>query len=165
MGKVEQPRDLFQEKLAEMVYVERTLAEDVLPELRDEVDSTELRDGFREHLEQTRGHLSNLERVAEMLGLDVSEKKSHALDGMIKEHAQGVKHIERAELRDLFDAGAAATTEHYEISYYESLVSMAETMGEEEAANLLRENLEQEEQTLRKLESASQKLTRQVVGA
>jgi ferritin-like metal-binding protein YciE len=164
MGRVEQPRDLFKEKLGEMLYVERTLAEDVLPELRDEVDSAELRDGFAQHLEETRGHLSNLERVAEMLGLDAEEKTSHALDGMIKEHEEGVKDIERAQLRDLFDAGAAATTEHYEISYYESLVSMAETMGEEEAANLLRENLEQEQQTLKKLESASQKLTKEVVG-
>lgn len=165
MGKIEQPRDLFAEKLGEMLYVERTLAEEVLPQLRDEVENTELRNGFDAHLEQTRGHLSNLERVAEMLGLDGKEKKSHALDGMIKEHEQGVKDIERPELRDLFDAGAAATTEHYEISYYESLVTMAETMGEDEAANLLRENLEQEQATLKKLESASQKLTKEVVAA
>lgn len=165
MGKIEQPRDLFAERLAEMRYVERTLAEQVLPKLRDEVESAELRDGFAEHLEQTRGHLANLERAAEMLGIDAGEKKSHALDGMIKEHEQGVKDIERPQLRDLFDAGAAATTEHYEISYYESLVSMAETMGEDEVANLLRENLEQEQATLRKLDSASQKLTKDLVAA
>ncbi len=165
MAKMEEPLELFQEKLSEMLYVERTLADEVLPKLKQEVTDSELQRGIAEHLEQTRRHHENLERVCEMVGFDGTEKKSPALDGMKKEHDQGIKGIDRQELCDLFDAQAAATTEHYEIASYNGMITMAESMGEPEIASILRENLRQEEEALRRLETATEKLSRELVTA
>lgn len=59
---------------------------------------------------------------------------------------------------DSFLTGAGARTEHYEIAAYEGLVTMAEAMGEMEVAELLSENLEQEETALEKLNAIGKRL-------
>ena len=61
-------------------------------------------------------------------------------------------------MRDLAHAVAALATEHLELATYESLVSLAESLGEEEAGIRLREVLEQEEIALEQVESALAKL-------
>jgi ferritin-like metal-binding protein YciE len=56
--------------------------------------------------------------------------------------------------------GGAAETEHHEIAVYETLITHAEAMGHEDVVALLRENLEQEEHTLREVQQlARQKAT------
>src|SRR5437764_2494373 len=163
MAKVQQPRDLLEEKLTEMLYVERKLADDILPTLQEEISNPEFRRGISKHLEETRQHAMNVERTLEILGMEAKEGKCPTLDGMETEHKKGVKDIDSPELVDLFDAGAAAATEHYEIASYNGLIEMIEAMGEREAAGLLRENLQQEQDALREVEQVSQKLTRELV--
>jgi ferritin-like metal-binding protein YciE len=165
MAKVQEPRDLLEEKLTEMLYVERKLADEILPKLQEEISNAEFQRGITKHLEETRQHAMNVERVLDMLGMEAKEGKCPTLDGMEDEHKKGVKDIDSdmPELIDLFDAGAAAATEHYEIASYNGLIEIVDAMGEGRAASLLRENLEQEQKALREVEQVSQKLTRELV--
>ena len=64
----------------------------------------------------------------------------------------------RATRSAAVSAGGATHVEHYEIATYESLLTQAETMGEEDVVALLQENLEQEQATLTKVESAARRL-------
>ena len=59
---------------------------------------------------------------------------------------------------DAFLTGAAARAEHYEIAGYTGLVSQARALGEREAVQLLQENLKQEKEALKKVETISKRL-------
>ena len=164
MATISEPRQLFVAELQGMLYVEQKQAEEVLPSLQKEVESTELKQGFQTHLEETKQHVTNLERAFELLGEQPKADKSHAIDGLVAQHDKLVKNIESPQLRDVFDAGAAAKTEHLEIAAYESMIATAESLGEDEILSLLEENLDHEKKTLKEIKKASEQLAKQMAG-
>jgi ferritin-like metal-binding protein YciE len=149
-----EPRDLFVALLGEMLTVEQTLADEVLPELREQVVDKHFREAVEEHIEQTRGHVDNVARVFAEIGEQPEREPSPALEGLRRQHDALVGRIDVPALRDLFNASAAAHTEHHEISAYHSLITLATILGEPEAVRLLEQNLHEEEETLEKLEKA-----------
>ena len=161
MPAITQPRDLFVTDLKAMLYVEQKLADEVLPQLVKEVASSEFKQGLEHHLEETKQHVANLERAFELLGEDPKTDKSHAIDGLVAQHEKVVKHIDNDQVRDVFDAGAAAKTEHLEIAAYESMITAAESLGELEIVSLLEENLDQEKEALRTVKAVAEQLTRE----
>jgi ferritin-like metal-binding protein YciE len=163
--QVSRPEDLMAHQLAEMLYVERTLAEEVLPGLREEVQNDQLRQGIDAHLEQTRAHARNIERAFEMLGQPAEAQRSPALEGLKQAHDEVAPQIGAPALRDVFDAEAAAKTEHLEIAAYKGMITMAEQMGMGELRDLLQQNCRQEEQTLQELESMTSTLSQAVARA
>jgi ferritin-like metal-binding protein YciE len=58
----------------------------------------------------------------------------------------------------VFSVAAALKVEHYEIVAYKDLVKLAEQLGNDAAAALLRETLKEEEDTANLLESLSERL-------
>ena len=68
MSEITNPRELFLHELGDILYVERNLVEEALPKLIDEVQDTELKTSLKEHLSQTRQHVSNVEQVFEVTG-------------------------------------------------------------------------------------------------
>jgi ferritin-like metal-binding protein YciE len=159
MATIAQPRDLFVNELKAMLYVEQKLADDVLPELAKEVSDSDFKESLREHTEETKRHVANVERIFELLGEEPKPDKSHAVDGLVAQHDKVAKNIEVPQLRDVFDAGAAAKTEYLEIAAYESLITTAEALGETEIVNLLEENLDEEKQALQQAKKAGEQLT------
>jgi len=158
MPEITTPRDLFVHELGDILYVERKLAEETLPKLIDEVADEEFRSGLESHLEETRGHVANVERVFELLGEEPRAEKCIGFEGLKQEHDQLVEESS-SSLIDIVDVGAAARTENYEIAAYEGLRRMAKAMGQEEAVGLLDENLKQEKETLREVEKIATRLS------
>jgi ferritin-like metal-binding protein YciE len=158
MPDITTPRDLFLHELGDILYVERELAETTLPKLIGEVSDEEFKSGLESHLEETRGHIDNVEKVFELLGEEPQVEKCIGFEGLKKEHDQLVEESS-SSLIDIVDVGAAARTENYEIAAYEGLRRMAKAMGEEEAVGLLDENLKQEKETLREVEKIATRLS------
>jgi len=152
MSELNTPRDLFLHELGDILYVERKLAEEVLPKLINEVQSPQFRKGLEKHLDQTRGHIANVEQVFDELGERAHEEECVGFEGLKKEHDKLVEEAS-SDLIDLVDAGAAARTEHYEIAAYSGMIEMARALGEPNAVTLLDENLKEEKETLREVES------------
>lgn len=148
-----------------MLYVERQLAERVLPELSKEIKEGEFREKIEHHREETRRHVANLERCFELLGEDAKDDKSHAIDGLTAQHDKVAKNIDDDRLRDIFDAGAAAKTEHLEIAAYRGLITMAESLGESELVDLLEQNLDDEKSALEQAEKVAEKLGKEAAAA
>ena len=124
---------------------------EALPKLISEVQDEELRGALEEHLEQTRGHVSNVEQVFELCGEDAKTEPCIGFEGLKSEHAKLVEESS-SDLIDAIDLGAAARTENYEIAAYEVLRRMAKAMGEEKAVELLDKNLAEEKEALRTVE-------------
>lgn len=160
MAEIETPRELFLHELGDILYVERKLSDEVLPKLIGEVQDDDLRKGLERHLEETRQHVTNVEQVFDTLGEEPQAEKCIGFEGLKKEHDQLVEDA-GPDLVDLVDTGAAARTEHYEIAAYEGLIPMARALEEREAVGLLEENLKQEKEALREVESVAKRLSKE----
>ena len=158
MSDIKTPRALFVHELGDILYVERQLADDALPKLISEVRDGEFRSALEAHLEETRGHVSNVERVFEMLGEEPSAEKCLGFEGLTAEHEKMVEETS-SDLIDSVDLGAAARTENYEIAAYEGLRRMAKALGEDEAVELLDQNLKEEKEALRLVEKIATRVS------
>jgi ferritin-like metal-binding protein YciE len=154
------PRELLAARLRQMLWVELQLSEKVLPELREQAHAPDLQWAFERHLLETEAHVATVRDVLHELRAPADPEQSPAFEGLVDEHEQLVKQLSSAGplLRDLAHAQAAAATEHLETAAYQSLASLAETLGEDAVAIRLREVMEQEELALEHVERATAKL-------
>jgi ferritin-like metal-binding protein YciE len=142
---VTDPESLFVHELRDILFAERTI-EKALPKLAREATDAELTRGFEHHLEETRQHIANLERVFETLDMSARGQQCPGILGLMKEHDEFVAENGDApdQVLDQFLCGAGARTEHYEIAAYTGLVASARALGNTTAADLLQANLDQE---------------------
>ena len=154
------PRELLAAYLRQKLWIERQLADDVLPRLSEAAHSPDLRRGFDRHLLETEGHVAVVRDVLGDLHVPDVPEESSGFRGLVEEHEQLVARVAEDDhlLTDLAHAVAALATEHLELATYESLVSLAESIGEEEVGIRLREVMEQEEFALEQVEGAMAKL-------
>src|SRR5688572_18612481 len=138
-------RDLFLHDLGDIYDAEQKIVQ-MLPNLAKEVIENQNREAFLEHERETRQQIANLERCFQILNARIPQTTCYAAEGLRKEHDNFLKEAPPQVVLTLFDLGAAAKTEHYEIACYRGLVAKARLMGEEECARLLEENLQQEEE-------------------
>jgi ferritin-like metal-binding protein YciE len=150
--KIESMRDLFLEQIQDLYDAEQRLTK-ALPEMAEAATASELRVAFEDHLTETEGHVTRLERVFTELGEEPKATTCDAMKGLIKEGDNVADDIDRSPLRDAALIAAANRVEHYEIAAYGSARSFAQSLGMEQAASLL-------EQTLREEKAADEKLTR-----
>lgn len=164
MPEISNPKDLFLHELGDILYVERKLAEKVLPKLIDEVSDDEFKSGLENHLKETRQHVTNVEQVFKIFGEKPHAEECVGFEGLKKEHDELLEKSSDA-LIDHIDLGAAARTENYEIAAYEGLRRMAKAFGEDEAVTLLDTNLKQEKEALREVEKIATRLSNESVTA
>jgi ferritin-like metal-binding protein YciE len=160
MGSIRTPRDLFLHELGDILDVEQKLTNEVLPKLIGEVEDGEFKHGLEKHLDQTRGHVTNLEQVFDMLGEQPQAEKCVGFEGLKAEHDELMSEVSR-DLVEVVDLGAAARTEHYEIAAYDGLIKMARSLGETDVIDLLDENLKQEKEALAEVQKATTRLTKE----
>ena len=164
MSQITTPRELFLHELGDIMYVENALANEVLPKLISEVTDEEFRKALEQHLEQTKGHLKNVEQVFEELGETPQPEECIGFEGLKSEHDKLLEETS-PDLVDSVDLGAAARTENYEIAAYETLRRMAKALGEDDAVALLDENLKQEKDALNIVERIATRVSKDKVAA
>jgi ferritin-like metal-binding protein YciE len=158
VSQITNPRELFLHELGDILYVERKLADEVLPKLIAEVRDDEFAKALKSHLEQTRTHVSNVEQVFQQLGEPPKAEECIGFEGLKAEHDKLLQEASD-DLVDSVDLGAAARTENYEIAAYEGLRRMAKAMGEDRAVDLLDANLRDEKDALREVEKIATRVS------
>jgi ferritin-like metal-binding protein YciE len=158
------PRQLLVHHLQSMLFAEQTLVDEVLPELHGNVTSPDLKQDIEHHLEETREHVRNLQEIFRTLGEPATPMKNEVLNGLGKEYHETLGLLNGdAALKDLFHTGVIAKNEHVEIAAYNGMIECAKALDEDEIANLLNENLDQEEEALKKAEKGMKKLLKEKV--
>ena len=160
MAEITTPRDLFLHELGDIMYVEQKLSTEVLPKLISEVTDEEFRETLEEHLEQTKGHLANVEKVFAELDETPHAEPCIGFEGLKSEHDKLLGEAS-SQLVDSIDLGAAARTECYEIAAYEGLRRMAKAMGEDRAVDLLDKNLSEEKDALQLVEKIATRVSKE----
>jgi len=147
--------EAFIEELRDTYDAEKQLIK-ALPKLAKASASPDLRAAFESHLEETRGHVDRLEQVFESLDEKPRGKHCEGIAGIIEEG----KSIMEEEFDDAtMDAcliAAGQRAEHYEMAAYGTLVAWAQSMGHNEATNLLQEILDEEKAADQKLSSLAE---------
>jgi ferritin-like metal-binding protein YciE len=158
---VSNPRDLLLQQLAQLLWVERMLAFEVLPSLQKEVKSEGLAQTLAEHLQQTRQHVSRVGQAFRTLEAEPSSGRNQALAALASQHDELAESIVEPHLKDFFHAAAAIHSEHLELAGYEAAITLARTLGAAEAADLLEQNRKEEEQALKLLRGHAERLAQQ----
>ena len=137
----------FTDSLKDIYWAEKALTK-ALPKMQKAATTEELKTAIEDHLAQTEGHITRLEQVFEIIGKKAQAKKCDAMEGLLKEGDSIVEETEDGSMtRDVGIIMAAQKVEHYEIATYGGLVSLAQTMGLDDAAGILNQTLEEEKQT------------------
>ena len=157
-------KELYVEELKDIYNAENQLVK-ALPKLAKAAASDELRQGFEEHLEQTKGHVARLEEIFEALEESPKGKKCAGMEGLVEEGSEVLKEGLEGAVLDAALIGAAQRVEHYEIAAYGTVIAFAQTLGERDHAVLLEETLSEEKETDEKLTELAQQINEQAAGA
>jgi ferritin-like metal-binding protein YciE len=142
--------DLYLEQLQDLYDAEQRLTK-ALPNMAKAATAPQLKQAFKSHLSETKGHVNRLERCFELLGKKPKAKTCDAMKGLVTEGDAVIGATGDDDVRDAALIAAAQRVEHYEIAGYGCLRTFAMHIGQENAAELLQETLDEEEKADRLL--------------
>ncbi len=141
--KIESLKTLLEEELKDLYSAEKQLVK-ALPKMAKKASSEQLKSALEEHLEVTKAQVTRLEEVFEALGKSAKAKTCKAMQGLIAEAEEIMGEDATDSVLDAGIIAAAQKVEHYEIASYGTVRTWARLCGEEEAADLLQETLDEE---------------------
>jgi Mn-containing catalase len=139
-------KELFVEELQDLLHAETQLV-GALPKMAEAAHDAKLKEAFTKHLEQTERHVERLKEVFRLVGEKAQPKACKAMIGLVEEGQEKIAEGKDKEpiAADLALITAAQKIEHYEISGYGTVRTLARQLGELEAATLLSHTLGEEE--------------------
>jgi len=102
-------------------------------------------------LAETRRHAERIEQICDQLDMTPTGRKCLAMEGLVNECKDVLKHGMEPELQDVALVGAAQRVEHYEIAAYGTTRAHARQLGLINIANLLNWTLEEEKKANQRL--------------
>jgi ferritin-like metal-binding protein YciE len=142
--------DLFVHTLRDIYYAEHQLVK-TLPTMVEKATDPALKQAFQSHLGETKNHVTRLEQVFKLHGVEAKGVDCPAIDGIIEEAEDVAGEVEDKAVLNAALAAAAQAVEHYEIARYGTLVAWAKQLGRNDCASLLQKNLDEEKAADRKL--------------
>jgi ferritin-like metal-binding protein YciE len=142
--------DLYVQELKDLYSAENQILK-ALPKMARAASSEELQQAFEEHLEQTERQVERLEQIFEKLDVRPRGKKCKGMEGLIEEGKEQMSEEAEEAVMDAALIAAAQKVEHYEIASYGCARTYAQQLGDEWAAELLQETLDEESETDKKL--------------
>jgi len=151
--KIKSFRGLFETGLRYAYDCEQKLVDKGIPSMIEASSSADLRTALEKHMEETRTHVTRLERVFKLIGAEAKKEDNNIID-KISDAADKMASAteDGTPLRDAVLIVSGNEVEHYEMAVYGSLASFARQLGIPEAVGLL-------EQTLNEEKAADAKLT------
>ena len=150
-------KDLFIHELADIFDAEQKLSK-MLPNMAQQSNHAEVKEAFEQHEAETLQQISNLEQCFHALGVTPETSPCQVVAGMKAEHDSFMKEKPSADILTLYNLGAGAKSEHYEIGSYKGLIAQATLMGQMQCVQLLEQNLKQEEAMAEKFAQLSHKI-------
>ncbi len=140
--------ELLVEDMQDLLHAEGQLVR-ALPKMAKAAHDAKLKQAFEKHLEETKGHVERLKQAFELLGAKAKAKPCKGMQGLVEEGQETITEGKEKEevAADLALVAAAQKVEHYEISGYGTLRTVAEKIGQSKVAKLLAQTLAEEEKT------------------
>lgn len=140
-------KEFFVDQLEDLLWAERKLVK-TLPKMEEAATSQQLKTAFSTHRQQTEQHVSRLEHIFGIVGEEVDSTKCPAMAGIVDEGEDIIDDTDEGSAqRDVGLIFAAQKAEHYEIATYGGMVTLAQTLGYSDAAEILAQTLTEEKET------------------
>ena len=141
-------RTLYISSLKKALDMEQKIT-NALPDLIDNSSDSELVQAFRNHLEETKGHVSKIQNLLISNQGNDSTETCKVIDGLTTEASDVIsdviKDMTEPSVRDIALIGMAQQVEHHEIAVYGTLRCWAELIGLTSDVSIL-ESIEAEEE-------------------
>ena len=135
--------ELFEHELRDLYDAEHRLTE-ALPQMAEKATNPSLKQALQHHLRETERQIERLKSIFEQIGVEPEREKCDAIVGLIKEGSHVLDAEGDANVLDAALIAAAQRTEHYEIAAYGTARAFARQLGNEYAAELLEQTLNEE---------------------
>lgn len=142
--------DLYVDELKDLYNAEHQLLK-ALPKMAKAATAPQLAMAFTDHLEETKGQIERLETIFRKLDTRPKGKTCRAMEGLLAEGKELMAVDADPMVMDAALITAAQRVEHYEMAGYGCVRTFARLLGDDEAAALLQETLEEEAAADRKL--------------
>jgi ferritin-like metal-binding protein YciE len=143
-------QDLLVENLKDLYSAETQMLK-ALPKVAKKVENEQLREALTMHVKETEQQVKRLEQVLSQMGEKPGGKKCHGMEGLLEENKEMMEEDAEPEVMDAGLIVGCQKAEHYEIAGYGSAVTFAKLLGNQEAARLLAQSLNEEERADKKL--------------
>jgi ferritin-like metal-binding protein YciE len=150
-------QELLIDELKDLYSAEKQIVK-ALPKLAKAASTPELHDALQSHLDETKGQVGRLERIAELVGHKLTGKTCVGMKGVLEEGSEVLDETDEGTVRDAALIAASQRVEHYEIAGYGSARDFANTLGLTEVAELLEKTLAEEKEADKKLTSISKEV-------
>ena len=136
-------QELLIDELKDLYSAEKQIVR-ALPKLARAATSPDLKQALTNHLKETEGQVTRLERIAEIVGKKLTGKSCVGMKGVLEEGSEVVGDTDKGTVRDAAMISAAQRVEHYEMAGYGSAREFAKILGLSDVASLLDQTLEEE---------------------
>ncbi len=155
-------QEKFVHALSVLYDAENQLLE-ALQQMLEQASDGELRHSFQVHIGETQQQIQNLEQVFNQMGQEPQRETCEAAQGLVSDAQKSLQEAQSEPLRDTLIADAQAKVENFEIACYQALIIGAQQMGQDEAAELLRRNLQTEQKTALDINQKAPQLVRKAM--
>lgn len=142
---IEDLRTLYVASLRKALDMEQKITK-ALPTMIEKSTDPQLATAFRDHLEQTRGHVAKVQSILRNVKGEADTSTCKAIGALITEAEDNIKDAADPSIRDITLIASAQQVEHHEMAVYGTLRSWAELLGYDEAAEILESILEEEKE-------------------
>lgn len=153
-ANIEDLRTLYVTNLQKALDMEQKIT-DALPKMIEKSTDQQLAGAFRDHLQQTEGHVAKVEGLLRNATGDSDTETCKAIGGLITEAEDSIKDANDSSIRDITLISAGQQVEHHEIAVYGTLRTWANILGLANDAQVLDSILNEEKAADKLLSSIS----------
>ena len=139
-------QELIEESLKDILSAEKQLVK-ALPKMAKAAHNPQLKESFETHLEETKEQVKRLEACMKELGIKPGGVFCKGMEGLITEASEHISEMKPSPVSDSMLIGLAQKTEHYEICGYGTLFEQMKAAGMNDAVEMLKPNMSEEEKT------------------
>ncbi len=143
-ANIEDLRTLYIDSLQKALDMEQKIVK-ALPTMVEKSTDTDLATAFRNHLEQTKGHVSKVESILRKATGEASATTCKVISGLTTEAEDNIKDAKDTGIRDISLIASGQQVEHHEIAVYGTLRTWAGILGQREDVAVLESILQEEE--------------------
>ncbi|HUZ93696.1 MAG TPA: DUF892 family protein [Edaphobacter sp.] len=154
-ANIEDLRTLYTETLQKALDMEQKIV-DALPTMIEKSTDPQLASAFRNHLEQTKGHVTKVQSILRRATGEASASTCKVISSLVTEAEDGIKDAKDTGIRDITLISSGQQVEHHEIAVYGTLRTWAGILNQRDDAAVLESILKEEE--------AADKLLTQIAG-
>jgi len=162
MAAIKTMHDAFLHELSDTYDAEQQIAK-LLPEMISMAQHPDVKQGLEQHLSETKAQIKNLDQAFQSLDASPQKITCKGMAGILAENQSVLKSIKEKALIDGAIASGSLKVEHYEIATYRCLAVKAQLMGHNHAAQMLQQNLQQEERMAGQLEQIDRQLGQEAI--